>query len=148
MSYTIQRYRASKTDIRLAAGSSKTNYSNFSQGAPGMAEQSNIEMFRSTAPILRFQLTTPEPAPNYVTGWTTVFTVRTDENANAAVLSIAGALSDVNNALRYGIFDVPVSAANSALLTNNVKYDWSFRRTDEGYEDVLGHGELRAVTVS
>ena len=113
-----------------------------------MAEKTNFEMFRNTTNLLRFQLTTPEPAPGYVTGWTTLFVVKTSIHANTAVLSIAGALSDVNNALRYGIFDVPVSAANSVLLTDRVKYDWSFRRTDPGYEDVLAHGELQAFTTA
>jgi hypothetical protein len=111
-----------------------------------MAERTNFELYRNTAIILRFQLTTPEPAPDYVTGWTTVFTVKNSEQDANTVLSIPGALSTIPNALQKGIFDVFVSAANTALLNDGQHYDWSFRRTDSGFEDVLALGELKAWT--
>lgn len=120
-----------------------------------MAEQTNFELFRNSAVILRFQLTTPEPAPDYVTGWTTQFTVRHEDadwdapDANSSiVIQVAGAISTVPNALKYGIFDVFLSAANTALLEDKKIYDWSFKRTDSGFEDVLAHGELRAWTTA
>lgn len=111
-----------------------------------MAERTNFELFRNTAVILRFQLTTPEPAPDYVDGWTTLFTVKDTEQDANAVLSVPGALSTIANARKYGIFDVFVSSANTATLNNGQVYDWSLRRTDAGFEDVLALGELRCHT--
>lgn len=113
-----------------------------------MAERANFELFRGTAIILRFQLTTPESAPDYVTGWETLFTVKSkDTNANT-ILSVEGSLSTVNNALRLGIFDVFLSAANTNALVDGNKYAYSFRRTNTGYNDVLTIGELTARTAS
>jgi hypothetical protein len=146
MAYSIRRFRAEKTTIYLSAGYAKI-YSDFFQGAPGMAERANFELFRNTDVVLRFQLTTPEPYPTYVSGWTTEFVIRTEENANA-IITVAGTLSNLPNALQYGIFDVALSAANTALLTDKAIYDWSFRRTDSGYADVLALGEVRAFTAS
>ena len=81
-----------------------------------MAEKTNFTLYRGTSLILRFQLTTPEPAPDYVTGWTTLFTVRYEEDDANTVISVPGALSTIPNALKYGIFDVFLSAANTNLL--------------------------------
>jgi hypothetical protein len=113
-----------------------------------MAEKTNFELYRGTSVILRFQLTTPESAPDYVTGWTTVFTVKSEESDANNILSVAGSLSTVQNALKYGIFDVFLSAANTALLADKAIYDWSLRRTDSGFEDVLALGEVRAFTTA
>lgn len=113
-----------------------------------MAEKTNFTLYRGTSLILRFQLTTPEPAPDYVTGWTTLFTVRYEEDDANTVISVPGALSTIPNALKYGIFDVFLSAANTNLLVDKAIYDWSLRRTDAGFEDVLAFGEVRAFTVA
>ena len=113
-----------------------------------MAEKTNFEVYRNTAVILRFQLTTPEPAPDYVTGWTTRFTVKSEESDANTVISVPGAISTIPNALKYGIFDVFLSAANTTLLTDKAIYDWSLRRTDSGFKDVLALGEIRAFTTA
>ena len=113
-----------------------------------MAERANFEIFRGTAVTLRFQLTTPEAAPNYVTGWETLFTAKTkDTNANT-ILSVVGSLSTATNALRLGIFDVALSVANTNALLDGRKYAYSFRRTNAGAEDLLTLGEMTARTAS
>lgn len=111
-----------------------------------MAETTNFEIYRNAAVTLRFQLVTPEPSPAYVTGWTTVFTVKDSEQDANTVLSVNGALSSVSYALQKGIFDVTLTANQTGLLNDGQHYDWSFRRTNAGYEDVLALGELRAWT--
>lgn len=113
-----------------------------------MAEQTNFELFRGTNVTLRFQLTVPEPEPNYVTGWTTQFRVKVKETDANTVLTVNGAISSVTNALELGIFDVVLSANNTATLADQKKYAYSFRRIDAGYEDVLAYGELTAKTAS
>ena len=113
-----------------------------------MAEKTNFEIYRGAALVLRFQLTTPEPYPTYVSGWTTRFTVKYEEGDANTILSVAGSLATVPNALQYGIFDVFLSAADTALLADKTFYDWSFKRTDSGSEDVLALGEVRAFTTA
>lgn len=113
-----------------------------------MAERANFEIFRGTAVTLRFQLTTPEPAPDYVTGWETLFTVKSKDTSANTILSVVGSLSTATNALRLGIFDVNLSVANTNALVDGRKYAYSFRRTNGGYEDVLTLGEVTAKTVS
>lgn len=113
-----------------------------------MAERTNFELFRGASTILRFQLVDPEPEPDYVSGWTTEFRVKVKETDANTVLLIPGAISTVQNALEYGIFDVVISAANSATLTDEKKYAYSFRRTNTGFEDILAYGELTAKTAS
>jgi hypothetical protein len=109
-----------------------------------MAAQTNFELFRGTATILRFQLTNPELMQDDPTTWTTLFVVRKGEANTNTVLSIAGTISTEANAAEYGIFDVDVTKANTNALTAGVKYAYSFRRTDTGFEDLLAFGELRA----
>ena len=113
-----------------------------------MAEHTNFELYRGTAVTLRFQLTTPEPYPNYVNNWTTLFTVKDTEQHANALFTANGALANTPNALQYGIFDVSLTANQTLLLNHGQHYDWSFKRVDAGYEDVLGFGELHAWTVS
>jgi hypothetical protein len=106
-----------------------------------MAETTNFKIFVGTAPTLRFTLTKPEP----VTGWTTVFYLRTAAGANV-VFQQNGVISpDVPTAQTVGIFDVALHAANTSLW--NVRtYAWSFERTNAGFEDVLALGEVRVET--
>jgi hypothetical protein len=112
-----------------------------------MAERANFEIYKGTSVVLRFQLVTPEPYPDYVTGWSTRLYVREKNNDANTILSVAGAISTVSNALKYGIFDVSLSAANTTLLTDDKKYAWSFRRTNAGFEDVLAYGEITARNI-
>jgi hypothetical protein len=112
-----------------------------------MAEKTNFELYRNTAVTLRFQLVTPEPAPGYVTGWLTQFAVKNSEQDANVVFEVTGNISNTApNALQYGIFDVQLTANQTAMLNDGQHYDWSFRRTNSGYEDVLALGELRAFT--
>lgn len=111
-----------------------------------MAEKTNFELYRNTAVTLRFQLVTPEPAPGYVTGWLTQFTVKDTEQIAQTTFTVTGNVANVANALKYGIFDVNLTANQTSLLNDGQVYDWSFRRTNPGYEDVLALGELRAFT--
>lgn len=107
-----------------------------------MAESSNFTLYLNTAPVLRFALTTPEP----INGWDTLFTL-SETLASNALLSIVGTVAnanDVPNALHVGVFDVPISLANTTLLHPRA-YVYSFRRTNPSFEDLLAYGIVEVV---
>lgn len=119
-------------------------YPEYFQALQGMAEQSNFELYRGTAPTLRFQLITPEPEPDYITNWTTLFVIEAETEDANAVLTVNGAIANVANATELGIFEVRLTANQTNLLTDKAIYDWSFWRTNTGNTDLLAFGEIRA----
>lgn len=104
----------------------------------------DITLDRGGTYILRFPLTSP---PNEhlgaVTTWTTRFEVRTTKFSNTTpVLVCNGAIStEVLRANVIGVFDATITANQTTALTKNTYY-WRYMRTDPGFEDVLGKGQL------
>ena len=145
MPFNLLRLRAS-TSTQTIRVSNWYHPESF-QVLPGMAEQSNFELYRGTCPTLRFQLITAEPEPGYVTDWTTMLVIEAETEDGNAVFTANGTLANVANALELGIFEVTLTEAQTNLLEDKAIYDWSFWRTNAGYIDVLAFGEVRAWEV-
>ena len=108
-----------------------------------MAEFQDILLFRGTAPRLRFKLVRPEN----VQGWTTRLVVKKTAQSANTLFSKDGTLAnltDVPNAITHGVFDVILTANNTTILPAG-DYQYSFRRVDEGFEDVLSTGKYTLV---
>ena len=106
-----------------------------------MPETIDFSIQRSSDYLLRFRLVSPPTDEvGAVTGWTTQFQVRTTRGGSA-VLTVAGAVSTITGASTVGVFDVTLTAAQTALLTR-ASYFYAFVRTDTGYVDVLTTGRL------
>jgi hypothetical protein len=106
-----------------------------------MPETIDFTVQRGGDHLLRFRLVSPPTSEvGAVGGWTTQFQIRTTRGGTPVVTS-AGALSTVTGAATVGVFDVTLTAAQSALLTR-ASYFYAFVRTDPGYVDVLATGRL------
>ena len=106
-----------------------------------MPETTDFAIQRGNDYLLRFRLMSPPSAEvGAVTYWTTEFQVRTTRGGNP-VLTVNGALSAITGAATVGVFDVTLTATQTALLTR-ASYFYAFVRTDIGYKDVLAVGRL------
>jgi hypothetical protein len=103
-----------------------------------MAEISNFTLYRGTSFKVRFRM---NPKEN-VSGWTTRLYIKKHLADANTTLEVAGTISDAfATAVFDGIFDVPLSAAETAALASR-EYVYAFRRTNLGSEDVLAAGLL------
>lgn len=101
-------------------------------------ERANIEIVAGSAPILRFRLVVPED----VTAWTT--TLYLTDKTDVAVYQQAGQISSLDQSAQLGVFDVPMSKANTLSLgIRTLKY--SFWRTNVGAEEPLTSGEFKVT---
>jgi hypothetical protein len=99
-------------------------------------EISNFLITRGSAPVLRLTLQKQEST----SGWTGKF--RLWDKAGGTMLFQYDAMpATVPNAVALGIFDV-VLTANDTNAWAVRTYHWTFERTNVGFEDVLGKGEL------
>jgi hypothetical protein len=106
-----------------------------------MPETIDFAIQRGSDYLLRFRLVSPPTDEvGAVTSWTTEFQVRTTRGGGT-VLTVAGAVSTITGAATVGVFDVALTAAQTALLTR-ASYFYAFARTDAGYKDVLTTGRL------
>jgi len=106
-------------------------------------EVQNFSLVRGTAPRLRVRLVTPED----VSTWTTQFDLYKNaaDAGGTAVLTLPGTITnpdEVPNSSALGVFDVVFHAADTAALTYNKSYYYTFRRTNSGFEDVLTSGTI------
>lgn len=106
-----------------------------------MPETTDFAIQRGNDYLLRFRLMSPpSDEVGAVTAWTTEFQVR-QTRGGSSVLSVAGAVSAITGAATVGVFDVTLTAEQTALLTR-ASYFYAFVRTDAGYKDVLATGRL------
>lgn len=111
-----------------------------------MPEIRDFTIDRTTDHILRFALISP-PDPNLgtIADWDMEFQLRLSRGANT-VLTVAGSLSaEVARAAELGIFDVPLTANQTTLLTARTYY-YAFVRTNTGFRDVLAKGVMTVET--
>lgn len=96
----------------------------------------NFTIWRGTAPTLVFTLTTVPDGG--VAGWTTSFTMRLkDTSADPVYFQKAGSISDA----ALGVFHVALTKAETLALAVR-GYQFSFERTDAGFEDLLSIGHV------
>lgn len=107
-----------------------------------MAETQNLTLFRACDYLIRMRLrTVPDPLlVRTIPTWNVVLEIR--ETAGGVVLvSSAGSLALVPDAEKLGVWDFPLSAAQTTSLTKYT-YVYAIRRTDVGYVDVLTKGQI------
>lgn len=95
-------------------------------------ETNGKQIFRATAPTLRFTLLTPQD----VTGWTTQLIIRRGRDG-AALLTVTGNTVSVGT----GVFTAALTKAQTLSLASG-DYYFTFQRTNTGSEDLLAHGAL------
>jgi hypothetical protein len=102
------------------------------------AEKQDITIYRGTAPLLRFVMTTN----GSVAGWNIKLSARKhDVDPDPLVLDIVGTIESVGSATTPGIFNVALTKAQTLALQART-YAYSLERTDVGAEDLLSIGSL------
>jgi hypothetical protein len=101
-------------------------------------EKFNFDVIIGSAPVLRFTLVIPEN----VADWDTTLYIKDKSNCNV-LFEANGAISgEVTDAVDLGVFDVPLSASVTFSFEPN-SYNYSFWRTNIGFEDPLAAGTVR-----
>lgn len=107
-----------------------------------MAETLDFTILRGCDYRVRMRLTQPPDTNELgaITGWNLVLEVR-QTRGGTPILTAAGVVSNVPRATELGVFDFPLSATQTAALTDRT-YFYAIRRTDALFVDVFTKGQL------
>lgn len=96
----------------------------------GETKVNKVTLYRGTAPILRYTISdtvVSDPA----SGWTTKWTLRTDDEAASYVVQVSGSWNSTTSTI-----DVSLTRAQTLLISAG-DYVASLFRTSSGSEDIL-----------
>jgi hypothetical protein len=101
-----------------------------------MPEITNFDVYKGTAPRLRWTLTKPDD----VSGWTCAFSVYSSVGNiyNSWPVNIVDPVK--------GVFDVQITADTWVPMTAKT-YAWTLMRTNVGFEDLLAYGNMTLKAV-
>jgi hypothetical protein len=107
-----------------------------------MTETQDITINKGADYRLRFRLVQPPTAElGNLADWNVRFELRTSRGGSVVVTVNGGLTGNVPDADRFGVWDVLLSATQTAALTERT-YFYAFRRIDTGFVDVLARGQM------
>jgi hypothetical protein len=107
-----------------------------------MTETQDFSINRGCDYRLRFRLVQPPTAElGNLTDWNVRLELRRTRGGPVVATVNGGLSGNVPNSDEFGVWDVNLTAAQTAVLTERT-YFYAFRRIDTGFVDVLAKGQL------